>query len=156
MKVAVSLIIGIGLGLGIAYGSGPVLGHFGAQGNFAQFHSRTDAADSSFAGNSTLSSPAVILMQTDTALCDQPYFVELYELSISYFSTGSENVNAEEFAENIFDHARNSGYFTAEEAQTWINHINNIPRQFVEIFEEDPTVLDSCIDFQLAAVGPPA
>lgn len=156
MKVAVSLTLGIVLGLVIANVSGAVFGHFTEQEGFARFHPGEGATASNSADNSTTPSPAIRLMQTDTALCDQPYFVELYELSNSSFSPGAEKLRAEEYAEVVFEHARNSGYFTAEEAETWIRHIENVPFELVGILEEDPAVFDSCYNFQVAVVGPPA
>lgn len=156
MKIAISLIAGIFLGLGIAFASGPVLEHLTDPEDFASFHGRPDTAGTHNTENSTLPSPAVSLMQTDTALCDQPYFIEMYELGVAYFSAGIENVQAEDFSKIVFDHARNSGYFTTEEAENWISHIKDIPGQTVEIFREDPTLFDNCFNFQVAAVGPPA
>lgn len=156
MKIAISLIAGIFLGLVIAYASGPVLEHFTDQGDFAGLHGRLDAAGTHNAENSTMPSPAVSLMQTDTALCDQPYFIEMYELGAAYFSAGIENIQAEDFSEVLFDHARNSQYFTTQEAESWISHIKDIPGQTVEIFREDPTLFDTCYNFQVFAVGPPA
>ncbi len=145
MKIAAILILGILAGLVIAHA--PITGHFSGNDSFAALHG---------SGEGAVPSSAMSLMQTDTALCDQPYFIEVYELSVSYAAVGSENMQAEEFADILFTHARESGYFTAEEAESWIEHIEAIPGQLVDIYREDPTVLDNCYNFQVAAVGPPA
>lgn len=155
-KILIALITGIALGLVIAHVSGPIVAHFSGNEGFAILHGR--AAVGHAQGLSEESNPAnaMSLMQTDTALCDQPYFVEVYELNVAMFSQGVESVRPEQLAEAMFDHARNSGYFTPEQAEAWIDHIKDIPGQFVDILREDPSVLDSCYNFQVASVGPPA
>ena len=145
MKIAAALLIGIVLGalamhLNFGAGTAPESGF-----SLAALHGGGQAPQTS----------AAALMQTDTALCDQPYFQEVYGLSVDYFSQNSTTANAEEFASLLFDHARNSGHFNPEEAEAWIGHIKNIPGQLIEIYAEDSTSLDSCYNFQVAAVGPP-
>jgi len=156
MKIAIALIIGISLGMVITLAADPITKHLtNSNAGFAGHISSTENAAFQLHGNESTSSPAMSLMQTDTALCDQPYFVEVYEISASFFSAGAENIQADEFADLLFGHARDSGYFSEQEAEAWISHIKDIPGQVVEIFREDPTVLDNCYNFQVAAVGPP-
>lgn len=156
MKIVISLIVGIFLGLGIAHASGPVLEHFAVQGDFADFHAGVNSTGAHDPESSTKPSPAVSLMRTEIGLCDQPYFIEMYELGAAYFSAGIENARTKELEGLVFDHARNSGYFTMQEAEDWISHIKNIPGELIEIFREDPTLFDTCFNFQVALVGPPA
>lgn len=155
IQIVVALITGIVLGLVIAHLSGPVTAHFSSAERFASLHARVGDGGLKRDGDVSGPASAMSLMQSDSALCDQPYFIEVYDLSVAMFSGGIEKVSQEEYAEAMFDHARHSGHFTAEQAEGWILHIKDIPGQFVEIFREDPTVLDSCYNFQVAAVGPP-
>ena len=155
MKILAVLTMVISLGLVIAHAAAPISHHFTGSSGFAGHYLNGNNTGFQLHGDETTPSPAMSLMQTDTALCDQPYFVEVYELSVSFFSSGDENIQADEFADLLFGHARDSGYFSEEEAQAWINHIKDIPSQVVAIFHEDPTVLDSCYNFQVATVGPP-
>lgn len=150
MKIAITLIIGVILGVVISHTGPGILGDTRGQINFAALHGNTATADSPGADGSN----AVALMNTDTALCDQPYFAEVYALAVEFFSGSEEEITAENLAALMFDHARHSGHFTAEEAEGWIEHIKAIPGQFVEIYREDPTVIDNCYNFQVAAVGP--
>lgn len=156
MKAALILITGILLGLVFAHAGGIVFGQSDGGVDFARFHGGLGKQHLSPDDSTAAAGSAMSLMQTDIALCDQPYFVEVYELSVEYFATGIDNVQAEDFAELMFDHARHSGYFSAQEAEAWIEHIKAVPGQFVEIIREDPAVLDNCYNFQVAAVGPPA
>ena len=126
-----------------------------AGGGFAAFHSSLGNGEPGPGNQAETWSEAMKLMQTDTALCEQPYFIEMYELSAGYFSDSADQANGKDFADLLFAHARESGFFTAEEAEGWIEHISAIPGQFVEIVRGDPAVLDSCYNFQVAAVGPP-
>ncbi len=155
MKLVAILIVGVGLALG---GAAIVLHLPGSSANetFARLHGASAETDSHLVESGHAPSAAMRLMQTDTALCDQPYFIELYELNADYFAKGIDQASAEELEGIIFTHARESGHFTPEEAEGWIAHIQAIPGQFVDIYREDPTVLDNCYNFQVAAVGPPA
>ena len=154
-KIFITLLIGMALGAALVFVGLHLHGGSSGSTDFAALHSRLAGNGSLSTGQSDSPSDAVLLMQTDTALCDQPYFVALYELSADYFARGIDNADAGEFAEIVFDHARNSGFFTAEETEGWIDHISAIPGQMVEIYRNDPTALDTCYNFQVAAVGPP-
>ena len=152
MKIAMAFIIGLVLG-------GVLMMHLqgSAQGNSAVHPGITDLHNSV---RSTVSAESKMsetqrLMNSDIALCDQPYFAEVYALSVEFFAQDVDEVSGEQLAEVMFDHARHSGYFSSAEAEAWIDHIKDIPQQFVDIYREDPSVLDSCYDWQVAAVGPP-
>jgi len=155
MKIAITLFVGTLLGLVISHAADPIASHLSSTPGFAGHYSNTENAGFQFHGNDSAPSPTMGLMQTDTALCDQPYFVEVYELSVLFFTENVENTRANDFADVLFGHARTSGHFSEEEAEAWITHIKGIPSQLVEIYREDPTVLDNCYNFQVAAVGPP-
>lgn len=156
MKTSIVLVVGIVIGMTMSHGSGLVLDHFGKQQDFAGLHTNFLGTESSSSENLSSHSNATALMQTDTPLCDQPYFRELYSITNDYFSEPSSVNQADEFAEIVFNHARSSGYFSPNEADAWIEHIIDIPGQLVEIHDEDPAVFDSCYSFQVAAVGPNA
>ena len=146
MKIAAALLIGFVLGVGAMHL--PF-----ATGETADIHGNIMSLHGEY--QTTETSAAMLLMQTDTALCEQPYFIEVYALSQEYFTTHGDRAETEEFSKIMFDHARNSGHFNAHEAEGWIEHIKDIPGQFVSIYKEDPDFLNSCYGFQVAAVGPP-
>ncbi len=150
IKMVAAVILVVGLGAAAAHSGLFTNEHIGGGTAFAALHGQSASEQ----GGDP--SPAVSLMQTDTALCDQPYFIAVYELSADYFSRGIENVELQEFETLMFGHARESGFFTEEEAEGWIQHIAAIPGQLIQIYRDDPTVLDTCFNFQVAAVGPPA
>lgn len=155
MKTVITLIVGIGLGITLAVGVAQLGDKSSVAIDFASLHD--NIANTLSTGDESHSTPsaAMRLMQTDTALCDQPYFVEVYELSKDYLSRGAESAQEDEFAELMFSHARNSGFLSPDEAEAWIEHIKAIPGQMIDIYSEDPNALDTCLDFQVAAVGPP-
>jgi len=150
MKILISLFAGVGLTLVLLHLDSSVFGDGESGHSLAALHGNVTQADSQ-----SEMSAAMQLMQTETALCDQPYFREVYELEVEYFSRDASEITAEGNAELLFEHARTSGHFTAEEAEGWIAHIKDIPAQLVDIYLEDSTVLDSCYNFQVAGVGPP-
>ncbi len=156
MKTAMILLVGVLLGIAIAHAGIPLLGQDNQALDFASLHRKLAGSDQQVSQNSVQASAATTLMQTDTALCDQPYFMDLYKVTQSYFSIDSKEPSSDEFADIVFEHARNSGYFSAEEAGQWIEHIIEIPEQFVAIHRADPKVFSSCHSFQVAAVGPAA
>lgn len=150
LKTAITLVFGMVLGVvGLHLGSS-LFSESQAAIDFAALHGQAQEADSSQTSSETMN-----LMNTETALCDQPYFREVYEMGVEFFSGNEENITTENLEKLMFDHARNSGYFTPEEAEGWISHIKAIPGEFIEIYREDPTVVDSCYYWQVAAVGPP-
>lgn len=156
MKTVLTLFAGIIIGLVIALLGSHLASNTPQQSLIERFHNGAGALDSQIENSASPLLSALQTMNSETALCDQPYFAELYDLNVAYFASKADNIDAVEFADVIFDHARQSGHFSPQEAEAWIEHIELIPGQLVEIIEEDPTVLENCYNWQVAAVGPPA
>lgn len=97
---------------------------------------------------------SVSIRQNDFALCGQPFYDNLYALTVEVFADGASKVMADDYAEQVFALVRSSAEFTAN-ADAFIDHIKDIPGQLVEIIREDSEVLASCANFSVALVGPP-
>lgn len=87
-------------------------------------------------------------------VCGQPFFDATYEFAKETFAVGVENVVLSEFEEKTFNFIRTNESFKGNR-EAYIDHVKDIPRQLIEIVKEDPTVLDSCANFQIAMIGPP-
>jgi len=87
------------------------------------------------------------------ARCGQGFFDSVYELTKNVFSVGVENVVLSDYENRMFDLIRNSEEFK-DDPEPFIDHIKAIPGQTIEIVKEDPQVLDSCENFEVAMVGP--
>ena len=99
--------------------------------------------------------PATVSMrQDDFALCGQPFYDDVYALTVEIFAEGAENVNLEYYQEQVFALVRTSEEY-GDDAQAFTLHIRDIPGQLIEIILEDPEVLASCANFSVALVGPP-
>lgn len=94
------------------------------------------------------------MRQNDFALCGQPFYDDAYALTAEIFAGGAENVSLEEFERQLFALVRSSEEFE-NDPEAFVEHIQDIPRQLIEIIDEDPTVVDSCENFSVALVGPP-
>ena len=91
----------------------------------------------------------------DFYLCNDPFFSGIFESMQSTYEVGIENVTVEMLEQDTFGFIRAWPAFTEEEKTGWVEHIKDIPRQFVEIIQEDNAVLDNCDNFSVAMVGPP-
>lgn len=91
----------------------------------------------------------------DFYLCNDPFWLGAYEMMAEVYTIGVENVSVELLQEKTFAFIRSWPEFTPEQEAGWLEHVKDIPAQFVAIIREDPTVLDSCANFSVAAVGPP-
>ncbi|MBL4581750.1 MAG: hypothetical protein JKY29_08030 [Gammaproteobacteria bacterium] len=112
------------------------------EGQFLEMHRVSDA-------------PATVSMrQNDFALCGQPFYDDVYALTVEIFAEGAENVNLEYYQEQVFALVRSSEKF-GDDAEAFVVHIKDIPGQLLEIIREDPQVLASCANFSVALVGPP-
>lgn len=97
---------------------------------------------------------SVSIRQNDLALCGQPFYDNLYALTVEVFADGASKVMADDYAEQVFTLVRSSAEFEGN-AAAFIDHIKDIPGQLLEIIREDPEVLASCANFSVALVGPP-
>ena len=97
----------------------------------------------------------VSIRQNDYALCTDPFYVGIYELSARVFAAGADTVDVADYEREIFAYVRSREDMSVEQADAFIDHIQDIPRQLVEIIDEDPAVVDSCANFSVALVGPP-
>ena len=114
--------------------------HGGTQ--FRQMHSASEA-------------PATVSMrQNDFALCGQPFYDDVYALTVEIFAEGAENVNLDTYQEQVFALVRFSEEYGSD-AEAFVEHIKDIPGQLIEIILEDPQVLASCVNFSVGLVGPP-
>lgn len=96
----------------------------------------------------------VSMRENDFALCGQPFYDNLYALTVKIFVDGASNVSSDDYAEQVFALVRSSAEF-AGNADAFVDHIKDIPGQLVQIILEDPEVLASCANFSVALVGPP-
>lgn len=124
-------------------------------------HSRPNSAHAQQAGESTTAehnkTPVTLgFGQTDDYnLCNDEFWVGVYDFMKDVYIIGIENVSVELLEEKTFDYFSGLPNLSREETDAWIDHIQDIPAQFVEIIREDPAVLHSCANFSVAAVGPP-
>lgn len=93
------------------------------------------------------------LNEPQFAICGQRFFDSVYELTKAVFVVGADNVVLSEYEDKMFDLIRNSEEFK-DDPQAFIDHIKAIPGQTIDIVKEDPEVLNSCENFQVAMVGP--
>lgn len=91
----------------------------------------------------------------DFYLCNDPFFAGIYENMKLTYAAGIENVTVDMLEQETFSFIRAWPQFSEEEKAGWIEHIKDIPRQFVEIIQDDHAVLDNCDNFSVAMVGPP-
>ena len=85
--------------------------------------------------------------------CGQPFFDSVYDLTKDVFSVGADNVVLSDYENRMFTLIRNSERFK-DDPEPFIDHVKDVMRQTIEIVKEDPEVLDSCENFQVAMVGP--
>ena len=97
----------------------------------------------------------VSIRQNDYALCTDPFYVGLYDLTVTVFAIGAENVELANYQQQMVNYIRTSDTFSEGDREAFVEHVADIPRQLVEIIREDATVLDSCSNFSVALVGPP-
>jgi hypothetical protein len=95
------------------------------------------------------------IRQNDFALCTDPFYVGIYNLTVTVFAVGAENVDLANYQQQLFNFIRTSDTFSEEDREAFVEHVADIPRQLVEIIREDATVLDSCSNFSVALVGAP-
>jgi len=100
-------------------------------------------------------SVTISIRQTDESLYDMPLYANFYVLTVEAFAAGAEIVKVSEFELKVFAWIRSSEDIPGGDAETFVEHTKDIPRQLVEIIREDPTVLDSCSNFSVALIGPP-
>ena len=99
--------------------------------------------------------PATVSMrQNDFALCGQPFYDDVYALTVEIFAEGVENVELEHYREQVYGLVRSSEEFR-DDPEAFVQHIKDIPGQLIEIIREDSEVLASCANFSVALVGPP-
>jgi len=96
----------------------------------------------------------VSIRQNDGPLCGTAFYDDVYALTVSVFADGASAVQLEDYQQQVFGLIRRADEFKGE-AEAFVEHVKDIPRQLVEIIKEDPTVLDSCDNFSVALVGPP-
>lgn len=130
--------------------------HLHGQDHFPVAHSITmhgdgDAPAPSGAGPVTIS----FAQNDDFYLCNDPFWLGVYDMMREVYSIGIDNVTVELLQEKTFAFMRSWPEFTPEQAEGWVEHVKDIPGQFVTIIREDPAVLDNCDNFSVAAVGPP-
>ena len=100
-------------------------------------------------------SVTISIRQTDESLCDTPLWANFYVLTVEAFAAGAELVKVSEFEQKVFAWIRSAEDIPGGNAEEFVEHAKDIPRQLVEIVREDPTVLDSCSNFSVALIGPP-
>jgi hypothetical protein len=97
-------------------------------------------------------------LQGGSMTCDHPMVRGFYDISLEAFSNGPEKVDLPAYKEKTFAFMRTSIQQeggTAKDAEAWIDHIKDIPRQMIGIVKDDPKVLESCANFSIALSGPP-
>lgn len=121
----------------------PIAGH----GHLPHFNSNH--------GNSLAVSDTVTIKLNEPgfAQCGQTFFNSIYELTVKTFSVGAHNVELEDYQQQVFALIRASELFK-DDPEPMIDHVKDIPRQIIDIVKEDPNVLASCENFQVAMVGP--
>jgi len=130
-------------------------GHSPATHGFA-LHGAADAETAERGGTVTEGPVTVSFAQNDDFyLCNDPFWLAVYEMMKEVYAIGIENVTVELLQEKTFAFMRSWPDFTPEQAEGWVEHVKDIPAQFVVIIQEDPAVLDNCANFSVAAVGPP-
>lgn len=87
-------------------------------------------------------------------VCGKAFFDSSYALAKEVFAVGANNVVLSEFEEKAFEFVRHSDSFSGDK-EAYIEQIKDLPRQIIEIVKDDPAVLDSCENFQVAMMGPP-
>src|ERR1700754_4473912 len=93
-----------------------------------------------------------------TPTCEDPLTRASYDVYRAAFANGPDKVDLP-----AFEHQERASIRAYVASQGWppgdadrlIDHLKDIPRQFVEIVKDDPKVLDSCEAFSLAMSGPP-
>ena len=113
-----------------------------------------EAVNAQHAGGQDGVEATVSIRQNDFALCGQPFYDDLYALTVEVFADGASSVVSSEYAARVFALVRAAEEF-AGNADAFVDHIKDIPDQLLQIIREDPTVLASCASFSVALVGPP-
>ena len=121
----------------------PLAGH-GHLAHFNPNHGNPPAANESV---------TIQLNEPGFARCGQPFFDSVYKLTKDIFSVGADNVVLEDYENQLFALIRDSETFKAD-PEPFIEHIKAIPGQTIDIVKEDPDVLETCENFQVAMVGP--
>ena len=85
--------------------------------------------------------------------CGQPFFDSIYQETKAVFAVGVDNVVLSQYEDRIFALIRNSDEFK-DDPEPFIDHVKDVMRQTIDIVRENPAVLDSCGNFQVAMVGP--
>ena len=158
VKAIIGVIAALGLAVVAAHGVGS-LHQVGSDGGeesslIQRFHGEETERRPS---DTELEEPATFSMaqNDDFYLCNDPFFLGIYEVITETYTIGIENVTVELLEENIFGFIRSWPGYSPEEAEGWVDHIKLIPGQFVEIAREDSAVIDNCDNFSVAMVGPP-
>ena len=149
MKIAFGLIAAV-VGLfvfGIAL-HGPWLQGSEASHMISTLHGQS--ADTADNGAVTVS-----MAQNDFDLCDEDFYIGFYEVTRSVYAANAGAVSVAELESATFNYIRNYPAMSDAEAEAWVEHIDLIPGQLVDIIAEDPEVIDSCANFSVALVGPP-
>ena len=97
----------------------------------------------------------VSMAQNDFDLCDEDFYVGFYEVTRSVYAANAGAVSVAELESATFNYIRNYPAMSDAEAEAWVEHIDLIPGQLVDIIAEDPEVIESCANFSVALVGPP-
>jgi len=143
-----TLVIVLGAALLIA--GGVHLTHGSSSGQGSMFGHFTHRPASHGEGPVTFS-----IRQNDFDLCEDPFYVGFFDLSVDIFGVGVEQVNVTDYQQKVFHYIRTTDTFAEGDREAFVDHVKDIPRQMVEIIREDPAVLDSCANFSVALVGPP-
>ena len=97
----------------------------------------------------------VSMAQNDFDLCDEDFYVGFYEVTRGVYAANAGDVSVAELENATFNYIRNYPSMSDAEAEAWVEHIDLIPGQLVDIIAEDPGVIESCANFSVALVGPP-
>lgn len=146
--IAVLLLLGLSI-----HGFGPrIHGQDSAQNELIQrFHGQNEMQQDSEEGEVTIS----FAQNDDFNLCSDPFFAGIFEVIQETYTVGVENVSTEALTERMWAHIRARPEMTPEEAEGWIEHLQLIPGQLIDIAREDPAVIENCANFSVAMVGPP-
>jgi len=104
----------------------------------------------------TSSGPVTVSMaQNDFDLCRDDFYIGFYELTSALYANREEAVTVAELENTMFSYIRSYPALSEAEAEAWVEHIDLIPGQLVDIIAEDPAVIESCANYSVALVGPP-
>ena len=163
MKIFLSIVVVTVLLVGGVYVTHSSQGEYFLPGHFTQSgHLPPGGLGSQEGASNSEESVTFSIRQNDFDLCEDAFYVGLYDLSIEVFAVGAENVDVADYQRQIFHYIRTTDTFTMGDGastvgdrEAWVDHVKDIPGQLVEIIREDPAVVDSCANFSVALVGPP-